>query len=158
MNCRSNLYTLFTISITLSVIDTTGKNNPHTSLILKTAYNCSIYVSLAQISSLAYEWRSSPLRNVFVVLSGVLCLSRNTPWSSWPTWSTSASAPTSTKRPDRNSSQLLMTLTDRKDKQQQTTHAECTITMEICYNYNVISLQYFTPDIRLLPLYIFVWM
>lgn len=49
-----------------------------------------------------------------------------------------------------------MTLTDRKDKQQQTTHAESTITMEICYNYNVISLQYFTPDIRLLPLYIFV--
>lgn len=46
----------------------------------------------------------------------VLCLTRSTLWSSWLTWSTSASGPTSTRKHDRNSSQLSMTLTGRKDK------------------------------------------
>lgn len=133
--------------ITLIVVE---KN--HVSLILKTTRNCRMYV----IFRLCFL--SKGLHHPEMYSSCVLCLSRNTPWSSWPTWSTSASAPTSTKRPDRNSWQLLMTLTVQKDKWQQATQAGSMITMEICYNYGVISLQCFTPDIRLLPLYIFVWM
>lgn len=82
------------------------------------------------------SWTPLPLRNVLFVSNCVLCLSRNTPWSSWPTWSTSASAPTSTKRPDRNFLQLLMTLTDQKDKQQQATQA-----FQHDHNGNLLQLQ-----------------